>query len=136
MKAVRSLSTMWTPRPVPTLFLGEEVTDHLDVRYLFPQEVLLDEGGKVEVCLGGGQGLQRHQTLGCRLLHIEDSSHRLESSPPLHNGGLGDVLQHHPPSPLGLVLHQGRRMSMFFLRSLQEEVSEASECLVVTVEVG
>merc|ERR1719370_1986212 len=75
-----------------SLHLGQEVTDCLDVHDLSSEEVLLDKCDQVEVCLGGGQGLQVCQSLGNLLLHVEDSHYCLHRSVPLHHCRLGDIL--------------------------------------------
>merc|ERR1712243_340543 len=76
----------------PSLHLGQEVTDRLDFGDLSSEEVLLYKCEQVEVCLGGGQGLQVCQGLGNLLLHVEDSHHCLHRSVPLHHCRLGNIL--------------------------------------------
>merc|ERR1712055_1106272 len=73
--------------------------------------------------------------MGDGLLQLEDSSHGLQGSAPVHPAGLADVLQHHLAPTLGLVLHQGHPMVVHNTGGPLEEAGKSWQSLVYSVEV-
>merc|ERR1712080_642329 len=114
---------------------GQAISDLLNDLHLLHQELLLDEVNKVEVLLLCCHSLQVLQGADHHLLHLQHCSHGLQGSAPLHPGGLGDVLQHHLASTLGLVFHQGIPMVPNCNGRLLEEACKARKCLVNLAEV-
>merc|ERR1719427_189433 len=117
------------------LDLGDHVTDLLDDVHLLHHKLLLDEVGEVEVILLSSDSLELLQGLGDGLLQLEDSSHGLQGSAPVHPAGLADVLQHPLAPTLGLVLHQGHPMVVHNTGGPLEEAGKSWQSLIYSVEV-
>jgi len=118
-----------------TLETSDEVSDLLDAFHLLGQVVRLNHVTHLGVLMGVGDSVQVQQGLVDGLLQRKGSLHGLQTSAPLISLRLLNVLEHDAASALILKLHQDLSVFTFFFAGLVEELGEAGQGDVITVEV-
>merc|ERR1712203_4447 len=113
--------------------LGHPAGDLLDGVHLLVQEVRLKEIAKMRVAISSLVHVQ--ETLVDGFLQLKGSLHGLQGSPPLHGGGLGDVLEDNSSSSSVLVLDELLGVVSLLVGVLLEEGVEAAVGDVIPVEV-
>merc|ERR1719221_2009381 len=116
-----------------TLQLGHPGGDLFDGVNLLVQEVRLKEIAKMRVAICSLVHVQ--ETLVDGFLQLKGSLHGLQGSPPLHGGGLGDVLEDNSSSSSVLVLDELLGVVSLLVGVLLEEGVEAAVGDVIPVEV-
>jgi len=118
-----------------TLQVGDIVRQLLDGLHLFFQVVFLQKVTQMGVIMASADLVKVKQRLVHVLLKSQRSLHGLQTAAPLISLWFLDVLEHDAAATLVLVRHQLLSVFAFLFRLVLEELEEAFQSDVITIEV-